>query len=140
MEDTPEIDLGQDNPNSVARKRNEADMMEINMQGEDFLEGFEPDNLLKFDIEPQGEDTYYVHCEKPGKEIKGIFMVSAENYNIDPVISVFIQDPSGKVIYAKKKRSLGQLKFQTTEPGEYKFMFSNIKSKDEKTVVISLHN
>jgi hypothetical protein len=25
-------------------------------------------------------------------------------------------------------------------PGEYKFVFSNIKSKDEKTVLISIHN
>ena len=77
------------------------------------MEGFEPDNLLKFDIEAQGEDTYYIYCETPGKEIKGIFMVTAETYHIDPVISVFIQDPSGKVIYAKKKRSLGQFRFET---------------------------
>jgi hypothetical protein len=34
-------------------------------------------------------------------------MVSAANFNIDPVITVFIQDPNGKVLYAKKKRSLG---------------------------------
>ena len=67
-------------------------------------------------------------------------MVSVANFNIDPIISVFIQDPQNKVIYAKKKRSLGQFKFNTTFKGEYKFMFSNLKSKDEKTVLISIHN
>ena len=140
VEESNSQDIGDDPMNSVAAKRKQADMSEISDTHYAFLEDFQPDNLLNFDLEPQGEDTYYVHCDKVGKEMKGIFMVNAASPKIDPVISVFIQDPSGKVIYAKKKRSLGQFQFTTTEKGEYKFMFVNTKSKDEKNVMFSIHN
>ena len=62
--------------------------------------------------------------------------MSAASPKTDPVISVFIQDPSGKVIFAKKKRSMGHFSFKTTELGEYRFLFMNTKSKDEKSVQV----
>lgn len=96
--------------------------------------------MIKFDLEAKGEDTYYLHCYRKGTEIKGLYMVSAETFDIDPIISIFVTDPSGKFVHSKRNKSLGRFSFETTMPGEYKFVFSNLKNKDEKFVTLSLHN
>ena len=34
-------------------------------------------HFLKFDIEAKGEETFWIHMEKPGKVVKGVFMVTS---------------------------------------------------------------
>jgi hypothetical protein len=55
-----------------------------------FEEEFDPDTVIKFDIEGGGEDTYYMHFNRAGTEVMGLFMVSAATFDIDPIISVYI--------------------------------------------------
>ena len=105
-----------------------------------FDEEFDPETVIKFDIEGGGEDTYYMHFNRPGTEVMGLFMVSAATFDIDPVISVFITDPKGKFMFSKRGKSLDRFSFETTMMGEYKFVFSNLKHKDEKSVSLSIHN
>ena len=53
-----------ENELSVSVKRFQSDFEEL--QGEkyfEFLEDFQSDDQLYFDIEAQGEDTYYINCE-----------------------------------------------------------------------------
>jgi len=32
-------------------------------------------HIMKFDVEGSGEETFWIHIEEVGKEIKGVFMV-----------------------------------------------------------------
>jgi hypothetical protein len=105
-----------------------------------FEEEFDPDTVIKFDLEGGGEDTYYMHFNRAGTEVMGLFTVSAATFDIDPIISVFVTDPNGKFMYSKRGRSLDRFSFETTEMGEYKLVFSNLKHKDEKSVKLSIHN
>ena len=81
------------------------------MQDEGFMNDFDPDNMLKFEVEAKGEETFYLTLEKSDTKIKGFYMVSAEGHHVDPVISVYVLDPESKIMYSKKKRSMGQFEF-----------------------------
>ena len=70
----------------------------------------------------------------------GLFTVSAATFDIDPILTVFVIDPSGKKMYSKWGKSLDRFSFQTTMMGEYKFVFTNIGYKQEKSVTLSIHN
>ena len=96
--------------------------------------------MVRFDVEEKGEDTYYLHCFRAGTEIRAFFMVAAANFDIDPTINVYVKDPNGKSLNAFKNKSMGRIQFDTTMVGEYKFVFSNLKSKEEKFVTFSIHN
>ena len=36
-------------------------------------------HYFKFDVEGNGEETFWIHMEKPGKQVKGVFMVSSSD-------------------------------------------------------------
>ena len=55
-----------------------------------FDEEFDPETVIKFDIEAGGEDTYYMHFNRPGTEVMGLYMASAATFDIDPIVSVYI--------------------------------------------------
>lgn len=99
------------------------------MSNNDYMEDFDPEHMLKFDIEKGGEETYYVSVKEPNKELKGTFMVYTEDDKIDPIINFFVLDPDGNKIVSKKKKSMWHFGFNTTMPGEYQFIFSNIRFK-----------
>ena len=91
----------------MTKKRNEADMMELEMFPNDYMEQFDPDELLKFTVFAKGEETFYLDLARKNQEVKGMWMTSTKDANHDPIISVFIQDPTGKLIFTKLKKSLG---------------------------------
>jgi hypothetical protein len=67
--------------------------------------------VIKFDIEAGGEDTYYMHFNRAGTEVMGLFTVSAATFDIDPILTVFVIDPSGKKMYSKWGKSLDRFSF-----------------------------
>lgn len=54
------------------------------------MNDFDPDNMLKFDVEKGGEESFYLDLSEPNKEVVGMFMIKADDFAIDPVINVFI--------------------------------------------------
>lgn len=70
---------------------------------------------------------FYLDLRRKDMEVKGMWMVTTDDPNVDPVISVFITDPENKLIFVKTKKSLGQFGFNSTIPGEYKIIFSNLR-------------
>lgn len=57
-----------------------------------------------------------------------MFFVGGED-PLNAKINMFILDPSNKVIYSKIKKQSGMFLFNATMPGEYSFVFSNMKGK-----------
>ena len=102
-------------------------MLELEMFPNDYMNQFDPDELLKFTVFAKGEEMFYLDLKRKNMEVKGMWMVTAPDPNIDPIISVFITDPNNKLIFIKTKKSLGQFGFNSTVPGEYKIIFSNLR-------------
>lgn len=56
------------------------------------------------------------------------------------LIDFFVVNPKNKVIFSKRKAEEGIFRFNTSMPGRYSFIFSNIKDrKSVKDVTVAIH-
>jgi hypothetical protein len=58
--------------------------------------------------------------------IRGAYFVGKSTTG-NKLIDFFIVSPKSKVIYSRRKAEEGIFRFNTTMPGRYSFIFSNIK-------------
>jgi len=100
---------------------------------------FNPSNMLKFKVNAKGEESMYFDVRLTDKKISGMWMVTNPDPEVDPIISLFVEDPEKKIIYNKLKRSVGSFSIQTKMKGEHKFIFSNIRNKEHKDLLFALH-
>ena len=101
---------------------------------------FDADNLIWFEVSPKGEESFYLDLTQGDSEVRGTYLVHGLSEKVDPVISVYIINPQGKVIFARRNKSLGEFGFNSTGTGQYKFIFSNVRHKNHKQVLFSLQN
>ena len=60
--------------------------------------------------------------------------------NEDKLIDFFVLDPNYQVIFSRRKHEEGIIRFNTTMPGQYTFVFSNMKDRfNSKSVTLALH-
>ena len=88
---------------------------------------FIPDIHFNTDLKGKSDEIYY-HMVKEGQEfnIRGAYF--SQNKKGDKgTIDFFILDSDRKVIYSRRKRAEGLFNFNTTIPGEYMFVYSNLK-------------
>jgi hypothetical protein len=52
---------------------------------------------------------------------------------------VFVQDPNKNIIYKRTDEIQGIMIFDTTVPGQYAFIFSNLDDKETKTLTLAIH-
>ena len=58
----------------------------------------------------------------------------------DTLIDFFILDPNYQVIFSRRKKDEGIFRFNTTIPGQYSFVFSNMKDRvNKKSVTLAIH-
>lgn len=69
-----------------------------------------------------------------------MYVVSNPNPNVDPIISVFVEDPEKNLIHTRLKKSVGQFSVKTRVKGEHKIIFSNVRSPDQKIITFAFHN
>ena len=72
------------------------------------IENFKPDNMLKFTVAKKGEESFYFHVKLKNKKVNGMFLVSNPDPDVDPIISLFIEDPEKKIVFNRLKKSMGQ--------------------------------
>jgi len=80
--------------------------------------------------------------------IRGAYFVGTSSTS-NKLIDFFIVNPANKVIFSKRKAEEGIFRFNTTMPGRYSFIFSNVKvcqcpnifqdRKSLKDVTIAIH-
>lgn len=58
--------------------------------------------------------------------IRGAFFVGSSTTS-NKLIDFFVVNPKNKVIFSTRKAEEGIFRFNTTMPGRYSFIFSNIK-------------
>jgi hypothetical protein len=66
---------------------------------------------------------------KEGEEvnIRGAYFTSDSTQDRNAVIDFFVLDDERRVIFSRRKRSEGIFSINATKPGEYSFIFSNLK-------------
>ena len=58
----------------------------------------------------------------------------------DRLIDFFVLDPNYAVIYSRRRHEEGIFRFNTTIPGQYSFVFSNMKDRlNSKQVTLAIH-
>jgi hypothetical protein len=104
------------------------------------MDHFDASHVLKFDVEPKSEESFYMNMNFYNKEIKIMYFVSSTNPDVDPIISVFVEDPNKHLVYTRLKKSLGHFTIKSKLKGEHKIIFSNIRNHDEKIITFAFYN
>lgn len=104
------------------------------------MDHFDANHVLKFIVNAKGEETFFMDMSYKNKEIKIMYLVSNPDPDVDPIISVFVEDPDKQLIYHRLKKSIGMFTIKTTMKGEHKIIFSNIRNRDKKTVQFAFYN
>lgn len=101
------------------------------------MSDFTADHVINFDLLAKSDEIFFEDISKgePAK-IRGTFFIGGYQEQ-QPKIDFFILSPSKRVIYAKRKTMDGIFSFNTTDPGQYSFVFSNMKQKKDKKVTFA---
>ena len=115
--------------------REELDLAELSE-----MDHFDANHALKFLVNAKGEESFWMDMKYKNKEIKMMYMVSNPDPEVDPIISVFVEDPAKNLIYTRLKKSIGLFTIKTKVKGEHKIIFSNIRNKDKKYIHFAFYN
>ena len=81
------------------------------------MEHFSPDHMLKFIVNAKGEEMFFMNMEYKNKEIKIMYSVSNPDPEVDPIVSLFIEDPEKNLIFTRLKKSIGSATIKTRSKG-----------------------
>ena len=104
------------------------------------MEHFDANHMLKFLVNGKGEESFFMDMQYRNKVIKVMYFVSNPDPEVDPIISVFVEDPDKNLIYTRLKKSMGLFTVKTRVKGEHKIIFSNIRNKDHKIIHFAFYN
>lgn len=104
------------------------------------MDHFDANHVLKFVVNPKGEESFYMDMKYFNKEIKIMYFVSSPDPEVDPILSVFVEDPNHHLVYTRLKKSIGHFTLKTKLKGEHKIIFSNIRNTDHKIVTFAFYN
>lgn len=111
---------------------------EIYSAWEKNMHDFVPEDLTNFIIEPSSATVLYEdigHTEPT--LVKGAYYVHGGKDA--KWINVFVQDANKAIIYKRTQEIQGIILFNTTVPGQYAFIFSNLDDSTQKTATLALH-
>jgi hypothetical protein len=120
----------QDNPN--------LDSEDLYKLWEKNMHDFVPEDLTNFIIDSASATVLFedIGHESP-TTIKGAYYVHGGR-DAKP-INVFVQDPNKNIIYKRTDEIQGIMVFETTIPGQYSFIFSNLDDKTQKIATLAIH-
>jgi len=98
---------------------------------------FVPDTHFSTEIKGKSDEIFY-HYVNEGEELnlRGAYF-STSKKDDKGAIDFFILDSGRRVIYSRRKRAEGLFNFNTTSPGEYMFVFSNLKVNLTQSIIFS---
>ena len=111
---------------------------DINRIWSEHMHDFVPEDMSNVIVEAKSTEALFEninHLEPT--QIKGAYYVLAGNQ--DKTISCIVYDPNREIVYKRKGSAQGILLFNTTVPGEYAIIFSNMQSGVDLTVTLALH-
>ena len=111
---------------------------DINKIWAEHMHDFVPEDMTNVIVENRSTESLMEtigHVEPT--LVKGAYYVLGGNK--DKTVSCIVYDPNRDVVYKRKMSAQGIIIFNTTIPGEYAFVFSNMKAKQDLTVTLALH-
>ena len=102
------------------------------------MHDFVPEDLTNFVVDASSATVLYEdigHLEET--LVKGAYYVHGGQDA--KVINVFVQDPNKNIIYKRSNEVQGIILFNSTVPGQYAFIFSNLDDSAEKTATLAIH-
>ena len=102
------------------------------------MHDFVPEDLTNFVVDAGSAAVLYETIgHTQSTLVKGAYYVHG-GPDAKP-INVFVQDPQKAIIYKRSGEIQGIILFNTTMPGEYSFIFSNLDDNIEKTATLAIH-
>ncbi|CAD8057683.1 unnamed protein product [Paramecium sonneborni] len=124
--------LSQNETNNNTTDHEERKQLMDDWEGQ--MADFIPDDMLSFELK-KGEVEILEQYIKHPTNIRGAFFLSIMNKD---KIDFSIKDPRGKVIDNKNQKKEAVFSVNITNPGNYKFVFSNINGKHNHIVTFAL--
>ena len=111
---------------------------EINKIWAEHMHDFLPEDMTNVIVEYRTTEAQFetINHEEPTR-IKGAYYVLGGNE--EKTISCIVYDPNRDVVYKRKGSAQGIILFDSTVPGEYAFIFSNMQANQDLTVTLALH-
>ena len=107
------------------------------------MSDFVPEDMLTIELGTREEISLHEFADsKRGMQyIRGAYFVNAgQSTENKQLIDFFVLDPNYQVIYSRRGKDEGIFRFNTTMPGQYSFVFSNMNDKHvRKSVTVALH-
>ncbi len=111
---------------------------EIYKMWEKNMHDFVPEDLTNFIVDASSAAVLYETIGHTNPTlVKGAYYVHG-GPDARP-INVFVQDPDKAIIYKRSGEIQGIILFNTTIPGEYSFIFSNLDDNLDKTTTLAIH-
>ena len=102
------------------------------------MHDFVPEDLTNFVVDSSSATVLYEDIGHLSETlVKGAYYVHGGQDA--KVINVFVQDPNKNIIYKRSNEVQGIILFNTTVPGQYAFIFSNLDDSQEKTATLAIH-
>ena len=111
---------------------------DINKIWAEHMHDFVPEDMTTALVEHRSTEALFEtigHIEPT--RIKGAYYVIGGSQ--EKTISCIVYDPNRDVVYKRKGSAQGIILFDTTVPGEYSFIFSNMNSGQDLTVTLAMH-
>ena len=111
---------------------------DINRIWSEHMHDFVPEDMSNVVVEKRSTEALFewISHEEPST-IKGAYYVLGGNP--EKTVSCIVYDPNREVLYKRKGSAQGILLFNTTMPGEYAIIFSNMQAQEDLTVTLALH-
>lgn len=103
------------------------------------MHDFVPDDMLNIIVESKSTEALFeqISHDTP-TTIKGAYYVLNGNENAK--VDCVIYDPKRQVLYKRRGSSQGIFVFESTVPGEYAIILSNMHSGEDLTITFALHD
>ncbi|CDW84548.1 emp24 gp25l p24 family protein [Stylonychia lemnae] len=129
-----EVKVIEENVEGTQKKEDTTEDDHIMREWEKLMVDFIPEFNVGFKLQAKQEQSYYEDIEQ-GQTVlaRGVYFARGADKE-KGVIDFFVLDPKRQVIYSRRKKSEGVFSLTLTTPGQYTFIFSNLKQKQPKEV------
>lgn len=97
---------------------------------------FEPSDIMSFRLDAGVTEVFAENIEVPFSYIRGVFFSTAD---YEAEIDFQVVNPRNKTIHSVKAKREGIFRFNTSMIGEFKLVFDNSKSSEDKNVMFGFH-
>ncbi|CAD8104428.1 unnamed protein product [Paramecium sonneborni] len=105
------------------------------MQWDQLMNDFDPEDLLTFELQSGATEILCETIKKP-TTIRGAYFIP--QFRVDQKIDFHIKTSNNTLLYSKERVQEGIFKIDIPEKGEYKFIFTNKRTKEPLTITFAI--